>query len=79
MMHAWQVPVSNQGWDVPVAHYMPVTGSTNELLDAACGKLVNPGFAQAYEGAMAVPTVRLCAKCRDGILAGYVGKQAMRK
>jgi hypothetical protein len=44
---SWQIPVSLQGQQVGKkrSHLFIVSGRTDQLERAACGKHVNPGFA----------------------------------
>ena len=46
-MKAWQIPISGQGRGArSKAHYMPVSKDTRLIVQAACGRTFNPGFAE---------------------------------
>lgn len=59
MRKAWQIPVSSQGWGKRQrAHYMPVSKDTGLIVQAACGRTFNPGFAEP-----APEPLQMCQAC----------------
>lgn len=56
-MKAWLLPISGMHTAYRL-HYFDVSGATNVLSRAGCGRSFNPGFARRQEG------LKKCATCR---------------
>lgn len=57
----WQQPISaDPSLRNKTAHYFLRSGRTDILVEAACGKFYNPGFATPLSGSNA-----LCGKCNQ--------------